>query len=93
MPFCQGIINRRVPGDCGGAAGLSAPDRSRIAPNPRPWCAANGVDFTDYYPRFMELGKAGVAREYFIPGDAHWNERGHRAVADYFLSYVKNRKP
>jgi hypothetical protein len=56
----------------------------------REWAAANGAGFIDYFPRF--IGKA-PAREvldrYFIRGDVHWNEAGHRVIAEGFLEHYE----
>lgn len=53
----------------------------------RDWAARHSVCFIDLFPDFIPEGrdpKEGI-REYFIPGDIHWNEAGHRLVADRLL--------
>lgn len=48
----------------------------------REWCAKRGVDFIDAFPTFLDAGPAKqVLKDYFIPGDVHWNERGHKLMA------------
>ena len=52
------------------------------------WAAAHGAGFIDYFPRFIGGAPADeVLDRYFIHGDVHWNEDGHRLVADGFLEY------
>jgi hypothetical protein len=57
------------------------------------WAAANGAGFIDYFPRFIVGASAReVLDRYFIPGDVHWNEEGHRLIAEGFLEYY-DRNP
>jgi hypothetical protein len=52
------------------------------------WAEATGVRFLNYFPCFIrEDGGDSVLEEYFIPGDVHWNERGHELVAENFLQW------
>jgi hypothetical protein len=61
---------------------------SRQASFWRRWAADNGAGFIDYFPRFIGNAPArDVLDRYFIPGDVHWNEAGHRVIADGFLEY------
>jgi hypothetical protein len=54
------------------------------------WASANGAGFIDYFPRFIDGAPAGqVLDRYFIPGDVHWNEEGHRLIAEGFLEYYE----
>jgi hypothetical protein len=56
------------------------------------WAAGKGAGFLDYFPRFVDLtGSREVLAREFIRGDIHWNEAGHRAVADGFLEYWAQR--
>lgn len=58
----------------------------------RDFAAANAVGFIDYYPDFFEARIPGIPyskvkpydiiNTFFIPGDIHWNEAGHRLIAD-----------
>ncbi len=52
------------------------------------WAKSQKAGFIDYFPSF--LGQASpqeTIRRYFIPGDVHWNDAGHRLIADGFLEY------
>ena len=56
------------------------------------WAASHGVPFLNYFPCFIERGAGEDARirvleQYFIPRDVHWNEAGHKLVADAFVSF------
>ena len=58
------------------------------------WAAAHGAGFIDYFPRFIGSAPAKeVLDRYFIRGDVHWNEEGHRLVADGFLEQYAARPP
>jgi len=55
------------------------------------WAKANGVGCIDYFPRFIDGTPAReVLDRYFIRGDVHWNEAGHRLIADGFLAYYES---
>jgi hypothetical protein len=53
----------------------------------REWAAERSVGFLDLFPAFLQAGRdpKEVIRRYFLPGDLHWNEQGHRLVAETFL--------
>ncbi len=53
----------------------------------REWAAGRSVRFIDLFPDFIPGAEdpREVIRRYFIPGDLHWNEEGHRLVARRFL--------
>jgi len=52
------------------------------------WAAARGAGFIDYFPRFIGAAPADeVLDRYYIPGDVHWSEEGHRVIADGFLEH------
>jgi len=54
----------------------------------REWTSAHGAGLIDYFPRFVGTApEAEVERRYFIPGDIHWNEEGHRVIAQGFLEH------
>jgi lysophospholipase L1-like esterase len=52
----------------------------------------NGINFISYYPDFFNAPIPGtpyskvtphqIVENYFIPGDIHWNENGHRLIAE-----------
>lgn len=40
-----------------------------------------GIDFIDYSPCFINSTEADrVIKAYFIKGDIHWNEEGHKVI-------------
>lgn len=57
------------------------------------WANIRNVQFVNLFPAFIS-GKDGEAtiREYFIPSDMHWNESGHRLVAESFLRHYVQRE-
>ncbi len=54
----------------------------------RTWARNHAVPFINLFPDFIQKGQepGSLIRRYFIPGDVHWNEEGHRLVATRFLS-------
>jgi len=58
----------------------------------REWALRRGVGFIDCFPTFMQAGAGpDVVRREFIRGDIHWNEAGHRRVAEVVLAYLAAR--
>lgn len=56
----------------------------------RDWSREKGAHFLDLFPAFFEAGlPAEVVKREFIRGDIHWNEAGHRRVADVLLANWK----
>ncbi len=53
----------------------------------RAWARRHAVPFINLFPDFIRNGQdpKQAIRQYFIPGDVHWNEEGHRLVAARFL--------
>jgi len=51
------------------------------------YCQSHGIPLINLYPAFMgaETPKKTVEK-YFIPEDSHWNEVGHRYVAEEWLA-------
>jgi len=46
------------------------------------WAEAHGAGFLDYFPVFItDEPPRETVRRYYISGDVHWNEAGHRLVA------------
>ena len=47
------------------------------------WAAKRSVRFVDLFPDFIQAGTdpREAISKYFIPGDIHWSEEGHRLVA------------
>ncbi len=55
------------------------------------WAKNFDVKFINYFPYFISPNQnhakvRHILDTYFIPGDMHWNEEGHRKVADIFLN-------
>ncbi len=59
----------------------------------REWCTARDVAFLDLFPEFIDGTPAAevLARD-FITNDVHWNEAGHRRVAEAFLRDYDRRQ-
>jgi hypothetical protein len=57
------------------------------------WCKKRKVDFINCFPYFVDIDKETNAQpavsEYFIKDDIHFNEKGHRLMADIFLAEYK----
>ncbi len=52
------------------------------------WAKVNQVEFLDVFPLFIDENQLGaVWKEYFLPKDAHWNAKGHAAVAEFFTAH------
>lgn len=52
----------------------------------RDYCAQRHIPLFNLYPTFADRGDAArVIDELFIAGDCHWNEAGHRVVANTWL--------
>jgi len=50
------------------------------------WAKGNGVQFISLFPVFVNQEPAEqVIQKYYWKNDAHWNEEGHRLVADTLL--------
>jgi hypothetical protein len=50
------------------------------------WAQENNAQFISLFPVFVNLESAEqVIRKYYWKNDAHWNEEGHRLVADALL--------
>ena len=44
------------------------------------WSSANNVNLINLYKYFNKISKEEIIKEYFIPGDVHWNKKGHYFV-------------
>lgn len=58
----------------------------------RAWAEAHHAGFIDYFPDFMPAApeaRRDLIEAEFIPGDMHWNEAGHRRIAEKFLRYYQ----
>jgi hypothetical protein len=53
------------------------------------WAAQRGAGFIDCFPLFFGRGDPReTVRRDFIPGDIHWNEAGHRIVAETLVEHL-----
>jgi len=51
------------------------------------WADEHGVPLIDYFPVFVrDEPPRETVRRYFISGDVHWNEAGHRLVAEKLIA-------
>jgi hypothetical protein len=54
----------------------------------REFSRERNIPFLDNFPAFIDGRMPDqVVREDFVDGDVHWNERGHRVIADAFLAW------
>ncbi len=59
------------------------------------WCKKHKVPFLNYFPFLIDPSNAdrnSIIDRYFIAGDIHVNEAGHRLVADHFLAFYTSKK-
>ena len=50
------------------------------------WAKENGIQFISLFPVFVNHEPAEqVIQKYYWKNDAHWNEEGHRMVAEALL--------
>ena len=61
----------------------------------RDWTAKNGAKFMNFFPYYInDRRPEDVYKDYYIPYDSHFNERGHQFFASKFLSlYLKKYPP
>jgi hypothetical protein len=50
----------------------------------------HGIDFLNYFPDFIQEPTIPeeVINKYFIEGDVHWNERGHKIIAQKIIAKI-----
>ena len=41
------------------------------------WSSDNNVNLINLYKYFNKISKKEIIKKYFIPGDVHWNKKGH----------------
>jgi hypothetical protein len=62
------------------------------------WTSRKGIPFINLFPEFIpavtqsEEKIREVLDSYFIVGDVHWNEAGHRKIAEGFLRQYEKRQ-
>ncbi|MFA5196768.1 MAG: hypothetical protein WC401_13300 [Bacteroidales bacterium] len=61
------------------------------------WAKEFNVNIINYFPYFISPNQniatvRGILNSNFIPGDVHWNNEGHRKIANIFLQNFKASK-
>ncbi|MDT7041023.1 hypothetical protein [Candidatus Nitronereus thalassa] len=59
------------------------------------WAREHSVPFLNFFPDFIQEGQdpKEAIRKYFIPGDLHWNDEGHRLITEKFLERWQPANP
>ncbi|MFW5820928.1 MAG: hypothetical protein ACOCWA_06540 [Bacteroidota bacterium] len=53
------------------------------------FCLSNDIGFINMFPLFINHENPVLTAEHnYIPEDNHWNENGHRKVADFLKNYI-----
>lgn len=53
------------------------------------WAQKNQVGFVNYFPDFINDKKStDTIKKYFLLGDVHWNEDGHKLITKKMLQYL-----
>lgn len=48
------------------------------------------IDFLNYFPDFInETEPSEIIKTYFIPGDVHWNDKGHELIATKLINHIR----
>ena len=60
------------------------------------WSHENNIKFINYFPDLVKLGisrdeKIQILKNYYIPGDGHFNRRGNKLIAKKFLEFYRNK--
>jgi hypothetical protein len=59
----------------------------------RQFCKRYNLQFINLFPLFInDMPPKYIYKAFFIDGDVHWNEKGHRLVARYIMNYIKQNK-
>lgn len=62
----------------------------------RKWAQKNKIGFLNYFPCFIsqslksKTNNFDKSKQYFINGDVHWNEKGHKLISNEFLAFYNN---
>lgn len=61
------------------------------------WAKKHNVQMINYFPYFIPPNHStadmrGILDTYFIPGDVHWNNKGHLLIANIYLNHFKTSK-
>jgi len=54
------------------------------------WSYKNNVNFINLFEDFNAVKSDKIISQYFIPGDVHWNENGHKYIYELLLKYYFN---
>ena len=53
------------------------------------FCKKNDIEFIDLYPAFINSTPTDqIIRDFFIPGDVHWNQKGNSYVAKQLKPFI-----
>ncbi len=53
----------------------------------------HGINFLNYFPDFInETDPDEVVAKYFISGDIHWNEEGHKVIAEKLIERINDMR-
>lgn len=55
------------------------------------WAQKNNAAFINFFPDFVATGENpyAVIEKYFISGDHHWNDQGHKLIADGVIKQLR----
>ncbi len=57
----------------------------------RKFADQEGVHFLNYFPGFINSNSPEkIIKTFFIPGDVHWNEKGHEFIADLLWRHLSS---
>jgi hypothetical protein len=60
----------------------------------RNYCKSHDAPLINLYPAFMDTKTPKeIVEKYFIPEDSHWNEAGHRYVAEQWMAQRNSNPP
>jgi len=54
------------------------------------WSNQNRVNFINLFEDFKKIDRDILINQYFIPGDVHWNKKGHKYIYDLMIKYYFN---
>jgi lysophospholipase L1-like esterase len=59
------------------------------------WCQENSIKFISFFPDFIKTDisnteKLQVLKQYYLPGDLHFNKKGHKVIAHRFIESYLN---
>jgi len=63
----------------------------------RKWAQQKNVNFLSYFPCFInqssrkQTSSFDTLKKFFIDGDVHWNEKGHKLIASEFISFYNKQ--